>query len=269
MPGTIGCIGCGNMGSAILKGLAAKLDEKEWSLCGYNRSAEKMLALSENGIRSMPDIGQLVSVSNLVILAVKPGQAAEVLKAAKPFLNAQKTLISIVAGISLATLRTLAGAKCSLARCMPTTTALVGQGVFAFCFDESNFTRLKQLELLELFDNIGYCVELAESQFTDFSALIGAGPAYVFAVMQGLAQAGLTLGFTQEQSRKMLTELFAGTAQLAASAQQKNFIQLRDDVCSPGGLTIAGVNVLDRAGLSGLLVDAVVAAARRGREMES
>ncbi len=268
MPGVIGCIGCGNMGSAILKGFAARLDEKEWHLCGFNRSPEKMLALKEQGIDAMPSIPDLVAQSDLVIVAVKPGQAAEVLKLAKPQLTAQKTLISIMAGVQMGTLRSLAGNKCALARCMPTTTALVGRGVFAFCFEDANFTRLRQLELLELFDEIGYCVELPESRFTDFSALIGAGPAYVFAVMQGLMQAGLTLGFPQEQSRKMLTELFAGSAELAAR-QSKNFMQLRDDVCSPGGLTIAGINVLDRAGLSGLLVDAVLAAAKRGTQMEA
>lgn len=268
MPGAIGCIGCGNMGSALLKGFASHLDENEWKLCGFNRSPEKMLALREQGIEAMPGIPELVAASDLIILAVKPNQVSEVLKQAKPALNSQKTLVSVVAGCQLATLRSLAGNKCALARCMPTTTALVGRGVFAFCFDDANFTRLKQLELLELFDKLGYCVELPEKRFTQFSALIGAGPAYVFAVMQGLSQAGLTIGFTLEQTRRMLTELFAGSAELAAR-QPKSFIQLRDDVCSPGGLTIAGVNVLDRAGLSGLFVDAVEAAYARGKEMES
>lgn len=268
MARVIGCIGCGNMGSAILKGFAALLDENEWHLCGYNRTPEKMLALKEQGIEAMPGITELVNASDVIILAVKPGQVAEVLKQARPALGSQKTLVSVAAGVQLGTLRSLAGNKCCLARCMPTTTALVGRGVFAFCFDDANFTRLKQLELLELFDKLGYCVELQESRFTDFTALIGAGPAYVFAFMQGLMQAGLTIGFQLEQSRKMLTELVAGSAELAAR-QQKNFMQLRDEVCSPGGMSIAGINVLDRAGISGLLVDAVEAAARRGREMES
>lgn len=268
MPRVMGCIGCGNMGSAILKGFASRLDENEWSLAGYNRSPEKMLALKEKGIESMPGISELVNLADVIVLAVKPGQVAEVLKQARPLLTAQKLLISVAAGVRLETLRKLAGPKCALTRCMPTTTALVGRGVFAFCFDDANFTRLRQLETLEFFDQLGYCVELPESRFTDFSALIGAGPAYVFQVMQGLAQAGLTLGFPLELSKKMLTELFAGSAELAAR-QPRNFIQLRDDVCSPGGLTIAGVNVLDRAGISGLMVDAVLAAAKRGKEMEA
>lgn len=264
----IGCIGCGNMGSAILKGFAPVLDENEWNLCAYNRSPEKLLALKDQGVKAMPGIPELVNLADIVILAVKPAQIADVLKLAKPALTAQKVLISVAAGIRISSLRQMAGSKCALARCMPTTTALVGRGIFAFCFEESNFTRLKQLELLELFDKLGYCVELPEEKFNAFSAFIGAGPAYVFAFMQGMMQAGLTLGFSLEQSRKMLTELVAGSAELAAR-QTKSIMRLRDEVCSPGGLTIAGVNVLDRAGLSGLLVDAALAAEKRGREMEA
>ena len=113
----------------------------------------------------------------------------------------------------------------------------------------------------------GAFVELPENKFTAFSALIGAGPAYVFAMMQGLVQAGVTLGFTHAQSRQMVTALFAGSARMAEQ-DASPLGQLRDNVCSPGGLTIAGVNVLDRAGLTGLLVDAVLAADARGAEME-
>lgn len=268
MATVIGCIGCGNMGSALLKGFAVCLDESEWSLCGYNPSPEKMLALREQGVNALPDISGLVAASDIIILAVKPDMVTEALKQARSGLGPQKTLISVAAGVKLATLRSLAGNKCAIARCMPTTTAVVGRGVFAFCFDDNNFMRLKQLELLELFDRIGYCVELPESKFTQFTALIGAGPAYIFEFMQGLAQAALTLGFTQEQSRLMLVELFAGAAELALR-QRKGFMQLRDEVCSPAGITIAGINVLDRAGLIGLIVDAALAAEQRGRQMES
>lgn len=268
MARVLGCIGCGNMGGALLKGFAARLSDEEWRLACYNRSPEKMAALKERGMEPAASALDLAVLADIIIVAVKPGQVAEVLKEIRPQLTGQKILISIAAGIGLATLRQQAGPKCALGRCMPTTTALVGRGVFAFCFDDANFTRLRQLELLELFDLLGYCVELPESRFTDFSALIGAGPAYVFAVMHGLQQAGLTIGFPQELSRQMLVELFAGVAELAAR-QPRDFMQMRNDVCSPGGLTIAGVNVLDRAGLSGLLVDAVMAAVQRGREMES
>lgn len=268
MAQTMGCIGCGNMGSALLKGFAARLTDDEWQLCCYNRTPDKMLALKEQGMEDCASAMELAEMADLIILAVKPGQIADVLKEVKGQLTEDKTVVSIAAGIGLSTLRALAGKQCALARAMPTTTALAGRGVFAFCFDDTNFSRLSQLELLELFDLLGYCVELPEKKFTEFSALIGAGPAYVFAMCHAMQQAGTTLGFPAELSRQMIVELFAGCAELA-SRQPKSFMQMRDDVCSPGGLTIAGVNELDRKAFTAAVIDAVEAARCRGREMEA
>ena len=108
----------------------------------------------------------------------------------------------------------------------------------------------------------------ARSTLYRLSALIGAGPAYVFEMMQGLVQAGVTLGFQHKEARRMVAALFVGSARMAEQSPAP-LMQLRDEVCSPGGLTIAGVNHLDRVGLLGQLVDAVLAADARGREMES
>ena len=261
----VGCIGCGRMGGALLSGLAA-LDLPWLSLCGYNRSPEKMAPLAPLGIQPMPGIAATAAAADLLLLAVKPNQVAEVLAAARGHIRPGSLVLSVAAGVSLAHLAAEVDTGVDVARCMPTTTALVGKGIFAFCFraDAEEW----RAPVLELFGHMGHCLELAEGKFTDFSALIGAGPAYVFAMMQGLVQAGVTLGFPQDSARRMVSALFGGCAALA-DANAAPLMQLRDDVCSPGGLTIAGVNVLDRAGLSGLLVDAVLAARERGREMES
>lgn len=262
---SIGCIGCGRMGGALLSGLAA-LELSQLALCGYNRSPAKLGPLSALGVKAMPGIAAVASQADLLLLAVKPYQVAEVLAAARGHIRPGSLVLSVAAGISLAHLAAEVDAGVAVARCMPTTTALVGKGIFAFCFraDAEEW----RLPVLDLFGRMGLCLEMAESRFTDFSALIGAGPAYVFAMMQGLAQAGVTLGFPHAEARRMVSALFGGCAALA-QAEDAPLMQLRDNVCSPGGLTIAGVNVLDRAGLSGLLVEAVLAAQKRGREMES
>lgn len=262
----VGCVGCGRMGGAILFGLAAR-KLPGLTLCGCNRSPKKMEALTPLGVEAMPGIPELAAKADILILAVKPHQVADMLAAARGHLKPGTLVLSVAAGVSLDRLAEGAGDGVAVARCMPTTTALVGKGVFAFCFAPGAHVEEWRKPLLELFGQLGFCLELPEEKFTDFSALIGAGPAYVFAMMQGLVQAGVTLGFPHAESRRMVGELFAGCAALA-DAGATPLMQLRDDVCSPGGLTIAGVNVLDRAGLSGLLVDAVLAARERGREME-
>ncbi len=266
----IGCVGCGNMGGAILAGLARSAGQGQtdaYALCGYNRTASRMRPLEEAGVQVMTSPLAVAENADIIILAVKPYQMREVMGQLRPALDANKVLVSVAAGITSNSLAQWAENACPVVRCMPNTPALVGMGVFALCLEDPKLSQNCKQSLLQVFGTLGQCVELAEEKFTAFSALIGAGPAYVFAMMQGLVQAGVTLGFTHAQSRQMVTALFAGSARMAEQ-DASPLGQLRDNVCSPGGLTIAGVNVLDRAGLVGLLVDAVLAADARGAEME-
>lgn len=267
MSKSIGCIGCGNMGGAIMAGLADKLAGTRYDFCGYNRTSERMRPLAEKGVQPKASALEAAHSAEMLILAVKPSQVAAVLEEIRPELSPDKILVSVAAGVSLQRLREFSAHKCPVVRCMPNTPALVGEGVFALCFEDQSLSSESKAELLEVFGVLGLCLVLPEARFTAFSALIGAGPAYVFLMMQGLVQAGVTLGFQHAEARRMVTALFAGSARMAAQSAAP-LMQLRDDVCSPGGLTIAGVNQLDRAGLVGMLVDAVLAADARGREME-
>ena len=262
---SIGCVGCGNMGGAILAGLAAS--SLDCALYGHTRTAARMAPLEAAGVTRLDSARDLARQARYVVLAVKPYQAEAVLADMAPELGPDKVLISVAAGISIARLQAAVQGRCPVVRCMPNTPALVGKGVFALCFGEG-VTERGRTDILRFFAELGVCLELPEARFTAFSALIGAGPAYVFGMMQGLVQAGITLGLGRKECREMVAALFEGSAVMAARSETP-LMELRDQVCSPGGLTIAGVNVLDRAGLAGLLVDAVLAADRRGREMEN
>jgi pyrroline-5-carboxylate reductase len=226
-----------------------------------------MADLVAKGIRAMPDAVSLVRECRIVIVAVKPHQVEEVLGSVRDALTADKVVVSVAAGVTLEQLGDAVGGRCAVARCMPNTPALVGQGVFALCLDRVP-SQDDRSELVALFGRLGMSLVLPEGRFAAFSALMGAGPAYVFAMMQGLVQAGVTLGFPHAQSRAMVTALFQGASAMAAESSAP-LHQMRDDVCSPGGLTIAGVNHLDRCGLTGILVDAVLAADAKGRAMEA
>ncbi|MDR3320147.1 MAG: pyrroline-5-carboxylate reductase [Desulfovibrio sp.] len=263
----VGCIGCGNMGGAILGGLADSLGGKGYAFCGHTRTPGRMALLTAKGVSVRPDAQSLVRDADVIVLAVKPYQIAAIVKEILPALSGEKLLISIAAGVGLKRLKELCRGLCPVARCMPNTPAIVGQGIFALCLEDDAMSRENRDEAVALFNTLGLCIPLPETQFTAFSALIGAGPAYVFQMMQGMVQAGVTLGFAHQEARKLVTALFASSARLAGE-RPEHLAQLRDTVCSPGGLTIAGVNVLDRAGIVGVLVDAVLAADKRGREME-
>ncbi len=150
---------------------------------------------------------------------------------------------------------------------MPNTPALVSAGVFAFCCEDSLLDQKTKEIIFSIFKGIGICIELSEDKFTAFSALIGAGPAYVFYLMNSMVQAGVTLGFHRTDARQMVEQLFEGCVRMS-KASAHNLTELRDNVCSPAGLTIAGINHLESTGVSGNIVNAIIEANTRAKEME-
>lgn len=262
---SVGCIGCGNMGGAILGGLAGNAS---YTLYGYNRSPEKMRPLLAKGVKSMADVGSLVRASDTVIIAVKPYLVDELLRQIVPYLTKDKLLVSVAAGVSVASMHESVQGICPVVRVMPNTPALVGAGVFALCFEDPALSQ-EQKELINaLFAALGTVIELPEKNFVTFSALVGAGPAYVFHFMNAVMQAGVTMGFPREECRNMVLRLFEGSVRMAALSEH-SLTDLRDQVCSPGGLTIDAINHLDRTAVQGHIIDAILSAAKRGAELES
>ncbi|MDD2967811.1 MAG: pyrroline-5-carboxylate reductase [Desulfovibrionaceae bacterium] len=264
MAQTIGCIGCGNMGGAILAGLAATGDD---ILLGYNRSAQRLLPLQEQGVKAVPTMQAVTAEADIIVIALKPYLVAAALQQIQPVLTENKILISVAAGVSVAALRTACGQRCPVVRTMPNTPALAGKGVYALCMEDAALTETHKATVRALFARIGLPLEMPESKFPAFSALIGAGPAYVFHYMNALVQAGVTLGFPRAEARQMVDALVEGCAAMAQKSTASHS-DLRDQVCSPAGLTIAGVNHLERNALTGTVIDAVLAADKRGKEME-
>lgn len=261
---SIGCIGCGNMGGAILGGLAERTPH---TLYGYNRTRERLRPLVAKGVKAVADIASLVRGSEIIIVAVKPWLVEDTLRQMLPHLNKDKLVISVAAGITMSALHDAVEGICPVVRCMPNTPALVGAGVFALCLEDPTLKAAQKELLMKLFTPIGMALEMPEKHFTAFSAVVGAGPAYVFHFMNAVVQAGVTLGFPRQEAVRMVQALFDGSVRMAA-ASEHSLTDLRDQVCSPGGLTIAAINHLDRTAVRGHIIDAIIAADKKGREME-
>ncbi len=260
----IGCIGCGNMGGAIMGGFAKTSPCTLW---GYDPNIQCQNALKSVGISIFDNPVDLAHHCQVIIIGVKPHLVEKVLTDLQPTLTQDSVVLSIAAGISLATMQSAVKNVCPVIRCMPNTPALVGDGVFAFCFEDETLRSEQKSIIMDLFKNIGLCLELPEKQFTAFSAFMGAGPAYVFHFMNALVQAGVTLGFSRAESKHMVDALVTGSAKMS-SLSEHNLPHLRDQVCSPAGLTIAGVNHLERTAVGGHIVDAILEAEKRGKAME-
>ncbi len=263
----IGCIGCGNMGGGLLKGLVAR---EGLELFGHDHSRSKVDALkSADGSRGVAWVEEplaLAQAADVIILAVKPYQMTAMLEEIRPALDGSKVVISLAAAFSQEKLMEGVRGLCPVVRVMPNLPVVVGKGVFALCFDDPSLAEECRTELLSLFQCLGKAVVLPERLFPAFSSLVGCGPAFVFLFMEGLLNAGITMGLKASESRELIAAMVEGSAKLALESGE-SFADLRVKVCSPAGTTIRGVNHLERKAVPGHVADAVLESLKRDLEM--
>ena len=257
-----GFIGLGNMGGAIARGLASG---GAFALHGFDPN-EGMCRQSADIMTIHPTARELAKNADYVLLAVKPQIMRPVLTDLAEALGPETCLVSIAAGITLDQLVEWSGKKCPVIRVMPNTPAMVGKGVYALCFDHQLVDEDCRKTVLGTFSSIGQAHVLPEKLFDAYTGLIGSGPAYVYAFMEGLIDAGVTLGLTRAQATSMVAGLVSGSA-LMAEAEGAHPTLLKEMVTSPGGTTIAGLNALGEHRFKFALSQAVQAAARRSKEL--
>ncbi len=259
----IGCIGLGNMGGAIAGGLAAQGYE---NIFGYHpdpaRCDERCKELYIQVAADLEEVCQ----NDIVLLAVKPYQLEDVLRQLIPFLGERNCLVSVAAGVSLALLTDWSAQKSPVVRVMPNTPALVRRGAFALAYGSPAPDANSQKAIEEMFSCIGQVYLLDEKHFDTFGALIGAGPAYVFAFMEALIDAGVDQGLPRAQASAMVSDLLDGSVALQRATKQ-HVTLLKEMVTSPGGVTIAGLNQFDKHSFRHAVIEAVDAAVRRSKEL--
>ncbi len=260
----LGIIGTGNMGGAIA--LGAK-DRNDISLYGFDPSQDRLASLQAScGLIPCEHLEVLCERSDYLLLAVKPHLVPEILYALQPHLTSSTCLISIAAGVSMAQLKTWSGTICPVMRVMPNTPALVGKGVFALCLEDERVTEAQKEFVQDVLSRMGRVHVLEERLFDAFTALVGSGPAYVLYVMEGLIDAGVSLGLGRHEATDMVKGLFSGSSKMAEMTD-KHITQLKEMVTSPGGTTIAGLNKLEQQAVKYALYKGVKAAHDRSKKL--
>ncbi|MDY7000149.1 MAG: pyrroline-5-carboxylate reductase [Thermodesulfobacteriota bacterium] len=260
---TLGVIGLGNMGGAIVKGLSSR---KDLSLVGFDLDKEKLEALKKYRLEPAKDLKELTGKCAYLILAVKPQHMRPVLKEISPVISPDLCLISIAAGITMDTLRKHSQGACPVVRVMPNTPAMVGAGVFALCLEDKRLKPAQKKFIPKLFSGIGQVHTLPEKLFDAFTAVAGSGPAYVFYFMEALIEAGVSLGLSRDQATSMVKALFIGSGKLADQSD-RHISELREMVTSPGGATIAALNHMEESAVRGAVINAVIKACERSQEL--
>ena len=260
----IGCIGCGNMGGGVLKGLAP---HDGYELFGHDHTRAKIEALDPGHRVAWAESPRaLAELCDVIILAVKPYQMEAMLEEIWPVLDPSKVVLSLAAAFSQEKIMQGVVGRCPVVRTMPNLPVVVGKGVFALCFDDPSLSDVRKDELLAVFRKLGMAVVLPERLFPAFTSLVGCGPAFVFLFMEGLLNACITMGLKASDSRELVAAMVEGSAKLALESGE-SFADLRIKVCSPAGTTIRGVNHLERNAVPGHVTDAVLEALKRDMEM--
>lgn len=264
MAAVIGFLGAGNMGAAIIKGLAAVPDV---SALAYDVDAAKVAALAADKLAKPAATPEdLAAGSDYLILCVKPQYLAAAMAELAPALGPETVLVSIVAGVTVEKLRELSAGKCPVVRVMPNTPALVGAGQFALCLDDPALDAERKAFVETLFAALGRTYVLEEKFFDAFTGLAGSGPAYVLHFMEALIESGVLMGFPRDKATDIVIGLFAGTSKLAAETNIHPSI-LREMVTSPAGTTIEALMHLDRKAVRAAIIDAAVASRDRSKAL--
>jgi pyrroline-5-carboxylate reductase len=263
LPESVGTIGGGNMAEAILRGLAAAGIPPGRLLASDPLEARRALLAEQLGIRTTADNAEVVLGSELVLIAVKPQQIEAAL--AKLPREADPLYLSIVAGCRLTRLRALLGDRARLVRSMPNTPALIGAGISAISAEPGLPPRDLDRAAAVL-EAVGQVVRVPEAQLDAVTGLSGSGPAYVYALIEALTEAGVAQGLPAAVAERLSAQTVLGAAQLVQASGESPAL-LRERVSSPGGTTLAGLAALEERGFRAALGAAVRAATERSREL--
>ncbi|MEJ5172917.1 MAG: pyrroline-5-carboxylate reductase [Hydrogenothermaceae bacterium] len=262
----IGIIGIGNMGQAILEGLVERSGIKETDIIVYDLNREKVKDIVEKyEVASASDVGYLVNLAEIIFIAVKPKDFEYAVKPALNYFNESKTVISVMAGISINKIKSIIG-RSKIVRTMPNTPALIGEGVIGVSFDfEEDGTKK---EIVKLLSSLGEVIEIKEELMDCITGLSGSGPAYVFTFIDALAMAGVKMGFPYQDALKIATQTVLGAAKLIKETAEHPAV-LRDKVTSPAGTTIYGLHKLEEKGFKDAVISAVEEATNRSKQLSN
>jgi pyrroline-5-carboxylate reductase len=254
------------MATALIQGMlrAGAADRSAIRASDPVESARSVLAAS-TGVFVTDSNGTVVEQSDVIVLAVKPQNMAEVLQSIRQGVTGERLVISIAAGVSLATIAAGLGAERRLARAMPNTPALVGEGASAYSLGPHALPA-DDAVVRQCLGAVGRAFRVPETLLDAVTGLSGSGPAFVYMMIEALSDGGVRVGLPRDVATALAAQTVLGAARMVLETGEHPGA-LKDQVASPGGTTIAGLHALERGGVRAALMDAVEAATRRSTEL--
>lgn len=257
---SLGFIGCGNMAEALLAGIKRQTSGDVTAIRGCDIDAER-----EQRFRTLygveilsPDA--MIAQTDCIVLAVKPQQSVAALQAVASAWRAGQPLISLVAGLSCDTMAGILG-PVPIVRAMPNLPALRGQGISGLCAGDHTPPEIVA-RAEALFAAVGTTLRIEEAMMDALTAVAGSGPAYFFLIAEAMTEAAVSNGFEREQAHALVLQVMKGALAML-EAGDGTPARLREKVSSPGGTTLAALNILEQYDLRTAFIEACAAAAAR------
>lgn len=253
------------MGAALIGGLLdAGFEPSDLAVAEVDADRRRELETRFRGVRVVPSASWAVADADVVVVCLKPADVPEALESAGSALGADALVLSIAAGVTIATLEAAAPGR-PVVRAMPNTPATIGLGAAAIA--AGSHAHDAHLDLAEqLLGAVGLVVRLPERLLDAVTGLSGSGPAYVFLIAEALVEAGVLVGLPRPTATELVNQTLLGAATMLARGDEGPEA-LRAAVTSPGGTTAAGLRSLEAAGVRSAFIDAVVAATKRSTEL--
>lgn len=263
----IGFIGCGNMASAIIKGIVESKVIKGENIYAYNPTESKTDNLAAKyGINKCKNAKEVVSFADYIVLAVKPNKISAVLNEINLELEkSNNVLISIAAGKTIEFIRDNLSHDNKIVRVMPNINAKVKESCTAYCANKK-VTAGEKKKIEKIFGAVGTITEIDESMFPLFGVIAGCSPAFAYMFIDALARAAIKNGMKKDEALKFAAQSVYGSAKMISESDCHPF-ELIDRVCSPGGTTIEGVISLQKDGFESAVHNAVEAAVDKDKKL--
>ncbi len=259
---SIGIIGCGNMGAAIARGIVKNGIIPHDSVYLYDKDAEKEAALAVETGCSQGDLTQMLRGSDYLVIAVKPQNFDDLFTAIAADVT-EKTIISVMAGITIDTIASKLRSEMGIVRAMPNMAAFIGESMTCIaCNDQVSDKTVVEA----IFLGLGSVVEVEESEMDAVTAVSGSGPAYVFHLAESMIKAGENLGLNRKKVAKLVVQTIYGAAHLLKESSDSPE-DLIKKVASKGGTTEAALSVFSERNFDGIVEEAIKKAGNRSKEL--
>lgn len=256
-----GFIGGGNMAEALIKGMTSQ--GMKDIIVSEPREERRQYLEKAYEVKTAGSNKEVVSSSDIIILAVKPQNMGDVLDDIAKGVTEEKTVVSIAAGIKLSYLQSKLKTK-KLIRVMPNTPALIQEGMSVLslceCFNDKDISTVR-----EIFMSVGRVIIMPEKYMNAVTALSGSGPGFIALYAEAMITGGMKMGMSREHATELAVQTLIGTAKLLDTGMAPD--KLRVMVTSPGGTTAAGLKVFEKKGIMDTVIEAMLAARDRAEEL--